>query len=167
MQTVRLIYTVPLLHCKQYWICARHIRKYLTHCLYYILFYLLELSSNLHRKLRFTFTCQPVLPCSLRIYFPRLGWPILAKLGRDRGLEDNTFQQVLVPRWGTRSKAVSWSGLALTITENKVCCIWAVSCPKTQPGLEVSYKDRLLLIYLVLRRLLRELEDLTRCLGKV
>lgn len=66
-----------------------------------------------------------------------------------------------------RQKAVSWSVLTIIVTVSKVCCIWAVSCPKPQPDLEVTYKDRLLLTYLVLRRYGRELEDLTRCLGKV
>lgn len=62
---------------------------------------------------------------------------------------------------------MSWSRLILTLTENKVCRIWAVSYLKTQPGLEVSYKDKLLLTYLVLRRPCEGTEDLTRCLGKV
>lgn len=53
-------------------------------------------------------------------------------------------------------KAVSWSRLTLTLTENKVYCIWAVRCQKTQPGWKVAIRIGCCLLNLVLRRPVRE-----------
>lgn len=73
LQTMEVIYTVPPLHYKQYWIHARHIWK----DVYYILLHLLELSySNSHSKLMLSNLSDR--HCFLSIYFQIQGQPILA-----------------------------------------------------------------------------------------